>query len=331
MVASVVFQMQPAPEPVSTVAAPTDRKTDLTLYNKIIDRIAAGETYYSVAAQEQRAGNYPLRPFIVFRLPTLALISAVLVERLMIGLNWLLIASITAAWWVRLDGAFQKPGRRIIGVFWVISGYDIMGRPSLVVVHEVWAGLFIALALAIYRPNRWWPSVLAALIAVMIRETALPFALLMGALALWNRSWREALAWIGIVGLFALILALHAEQVAAVTLITDAQSPGWTNFSGWPFFVLAMRLTTALRGFPVWIAAPLIPLAMLGWASWRSRTGLAGFLLFCGYALIFMVLGRRDNFYWGLIVAPTFLLGLAFVPNTLSNLWISITTKAAPD
>jgi hypothetical protein len=257
MVASVVFQMQPAPEPVSTVAAPTDRKTDLTLYNKIIDRIAAGETYYSVAAQEQRAGNYPLRPFIVFRLPTLAL--------------------------------------------------------------------------AIYRPNRWWPSILAALIAVMIRETALPFALLMGALALWNRSWREALAWIGIVGLFALILALHAEQVAAVTLITDAQSPGWTNFSGWPFFVLAMRLTTALRGFPVWIAAPLIPLAMLGWASWRSRTGLAGFLLFCGYALIFMVLGRRDNFYWGLIVAPTFLLGLAFVPNTLSNLWISITTKAAPD
>jgi hypothetical protein len=328
IVCSIGYQMPPAPPRLSTVAAAADPNPDLTLYHKIIGRISAGEAYYPAAAKELRAGNYPLRPFIAFRLPTLAVVSAAFGEKLMIGLNWLLICSIIAAWWVRLGGAFQKRGRRLSGTLLVISGLALMARPGLIVVHEVWAGLFIALALAIYRPYRWWPSVLAALIAVMIRETALPFILLMGAFAVWNRSWREVLAWSAIVTLFAIVLGLHAEQVAAVTLITDAKSPGWTSFGGWPFFVLAIRLTTALRGLPVWMAASLIPLAMLGWASWRSRTGLGGFLLFSGYALILMTLGRPDNFYWGLMVAPTFLLGLAFLPNALSDLWRSITSPA---
>jgi hypothetical protein len=74
---------------------------------------------------------------------------------------------------------------------------------------------------------------------------------------------------------------------------------------------------------PPWLGAALVPLILLGWASWRSSTGLFGSLLFSGYGLILIVLGRPENFYWALMVAPAFLLGLAFLPEALADLVVA--------
>ena len=46
--------------------------------------LAAGGNYYQVAADELRKGNYPLKPFFTFRLPTHATIYAAFGERAMI-------------------------------------------------------------------------------------------------------------------------------------------------------------------------------------------------------------------------------------------------------
>src|ERR1700761_3115230 len=54
-------------------------KGDTALYNAIIARATATPTlegYYSAAVAEQRARNYPLRPFVAVREPALALLSA---------------------------------------------------------------------------------------------------------------------------------------------------------------------------------------------------------------------------------------------------------------
>jgi hypothetical protein len=34
-----------------------------------------------------------------------------------------------------------------------------------------------------------------------------------------------------------------------------------------------------------------------------------------------MIAGRGDNYYWGMVVAPTLLVGLAFAPAALRDLW----------
>ena len=73
----------------------------------------------------------------------------------------------------------------------------------------------------------------AAALALAIRELALPYILLMGALALCGRSWREAAAWAGVVLLFGFGLAWHAHEVAKVVLPSDPGSPGWTSFGGY--------------------------------------------------------------------------------------------------
>jgi hypothetical protein len=332
ILASFSFPMPPKPVPKTVNAAGVvDANPDLTLYRTITTQVAAGGDYYKIAAHEQRIGDYPLRPFVTFRLPTLAVVTAALGFPIMHGLMWLLAAAVVLAWWVRLKGEAQLPNRRLLGTMLVLSGLTLSVRTELVVVHDVWAGLLIALALGLHRTERWWPAILAGLGALLIRETALPFVLLMGAFACFHRHWRESAAWGGIIAIFAALMIWHASQVAAVVNPQDPASQGWSNFGGWPFFVLAVRLTTALRGLPVGLGAILIPLALLGWASWRSRTGLMGTLLFAGYALILMALGRPDNFYWGLMIAPAFLLGLAFLPVAVGDLWASLKgdTKAA--
>jgi hypothetical protein len=42
--------------------------------------------------------------------------------------------------------------------------------------------------------------------------------------------------------------------------------------------------------------------------------------MYAGYGVAFMLFGRANNFYWGFIVTPAFLVGLAFLPRALSDL-----------
>jgi hypothetical protein len=309
-----------APAITAPIADSTKRDEDLALYGNITQRIAGGEHYYPVTADALRRDGYPLRPFITFRLPMLAVLSAKagpVITRIAL---WLLMIATLIAWYRRLNGAFDDKGRRITAVMLIASGMTIAARPEYIVVHEVWAGLLLALSLGLHRPDRWGPSVIAALAAVLIRELALPFLLLMWAFALVERRLREAVTWALAITVFALVLWLHAGQVALVTTAADPASPGWITIGGWPAFMRAMVETSALRVLPGWAAAALVIAALFGWISWRSRTGLFGTLMFAGYAVIFVVLGRPENFYWGLIVSPLLLLGLAFLPRAFADL-----------
>src|SRR3546814_10748823 len=90
--------------------------------------------------------------------------------------------------------------------------------PALIVFHEGWAALLIALSLALYRKDRWWPSVVLALLALMIRELALPFVLLMGGLALLSLNWREFFAWSAVTLIFAIALWFHAPDRTSTRL-----------------------------------------------------------------------------------------------------------------
>lgn len=307
------------PAPANSSAAPKANE-DLTLYRTIVARVAAGENYYVAAADELRTNNYPLKPFIAFRLPTLAVASALLGRPLMMALQFALFAAMIWAWWDRLGGQFADNRRRVSGAMLAAAGVAVAFSGSYLDLHEVWAGALIALSLALHRPNRWGWTVSAAALALAIRELALPYVLLMAGMALYRRSWRELAAWIGAILLFALAMSWHASAVAQVVLPSDPGSPGWTVLGGFAGFLRTYHLAGPMRWLPAMAAAPLIILALFGWASWKSQTGLTASLLYAGYGAAFMLFGRANNFYWGLMVAPAFLVGLAFVPRALSDL-----------
>jgi len=201
LIAAVRTAPVPAPRAPAikgaVVAEQAPRDTDLQLYDVIAGRVAAGENYYAVAVAEQRARNFPVRPGLAVRLPTLALMTAWLGQGAMIALGVLLGLAVLVAWWRRLG---EEPGgidRRIVALLLLAIGTMLGLKPEYLALHEVWAGILLALAFALHRPGKWHAAWPAAALALAIREHALPFVLLLGALAAWRRDWRETAAWGG--------------------------------------------------------------------------------------------------------------------------------------
>lgn len=302
-------------------AEPDDeRDDDLALYDRIIERVAAGENYYVTAVEEQRAGDYPVRPGLAVRLPTLAHIHAWLGEDVLQVVAFLLLFATAWAWWKRLG---DEPGseryRNYAAALVVVGGSIVLNRYYFVL-HEFWTGMLIALSLGLHRPGKWHASLAVAALALAIREHALPFVLLMAAMALWRRDWREGAAWIALVAVFAIALWFHLGAVAELVRPDDPQGPDWLVLNGLSGWLSKIVLSSNLRFLPHFIAGPLVLLMVFGWAGWKSPAGTTATLLFLGYGLAFMLAGRANNFYWGAVVAPAMFIGFAFLPMALGSL-----------
>lgn len=310
----------PAPVPPRTGKVAEDR-ADVFLYEHIVAGVKAGGEYHAVAARAQRAGHYPVRPFVTMRLPTLAWFEAALPSLAVAALilKALLVAA-PALWFLRLRAAGAGPPAAAIGALLVLAGALTFTIPFLVVWHEAWAALLIAISLALRTERKFASALAVGLAALLIREHAVVYVAVMAGTALVQRRWKEAAAWAGAIALFAAYLAWHAARVAAVTLPGDLVSPGWSAAGGWSFVVTMVRLTGPLRVAPHWVATILLPLAMLGWCGWRTPAGLRGAVTLALYLAIFACFGRLDNFYWGFLVAPLVPLGLLFAPAALVDL-----------
>jgi len=308
---------------------------DHALYARIAQRVEAGDSYYAAAAAEHRAGNYPLRPFVAVRLPTLAYIVAAIGEQKVQFALLLIGGAAVLAWYRRLRTEPDLPRTATIGALFVAANLTQLAAREWLFIHEVAAGALVALALALYRPARPWAAMAVIAAALAIRETVLPVAMLFGLFALIDRDWRAAAGWLAIGLCFAAGLAAHIAALATVTAPTDAASQGWNGQGGWIAYVSFVQASSLLRFFAGWVGALLVPLALLGWAAWRSRLGLATLLIQLGYAALLMIFARPANFYWAMLVTPTLFIGLAFAPAALAEIIRSLrgekrTVRAAP-
>lgn len=334
LLAAALVPIKAADQPYSTAGfvanvtgarvegAERPRDHDLALYDTVILRIAKGENYYVVAAQEHRRSDYPVRPGFAVRLPTLAYLCMLLGEvgQMVVAIG--LMAAIMWAWWQRLGDEGCSPRLRRMGTTLIFFGAALGLNRYYFVLHELWAGQLLALSLGLHRPGkRWGGALAAAALALAIREHALPYVMLMAAMAFWRGDRKEGAAWSALVAVFLAGLALHLHLVAQQVLPTDPLGPSWLALRGLSGWLSNVVLSSNLRFLPHYVAGPLVILAVLGWAGWKRQIGDFATLLYLGYGLAFMIAGRPDNFYWGAIVAPAMFAGLAFAPRALGSLW----------
>ncbi|OJW66612.1 MAG: hypothetical protein BGO57_11065 [Sphingomonadales bacterium 63-6] len=292
---------------------------DLNLYRAINAEMARGQGYYEAAIAQQMARNYPTKPFFTVRSPVLAEGT-----RLFGSGGWRVVTIFSLG--LCLVGLMGLPAtrasapERIGGALLVVlcglgAFLDIAG-----LVHELVAGLLLSAALFIYRPGRWWPSLLLAAAALAVRELALPFVLLWLAFAIAGRRKGEALALLGVIALFAIGMALHAQAVIALRPPDAPSSQGWSGLLGPQAFLEAMVRLTPLSFLPLRLGAPLALLPFVGWLGLGGRLGWFAALWFAGFALAIALFARPENFYWGAMVLPAYGAGLAFVPRALVDL-----------
>jgi hypothetical protein len=295
--------------------------SDLGLYKRVIGDIDRGLPYYSAVTAEHRQGHYPLKPAYAVRNPLLATAMAALPDDGARTLSLRILAILVlAVWGWRLHFQFGRPV--LVGAGMLLLGY---GMPAALIgglypLHDIWAGTLIALSLGLYDPRRWLPSVMIGFVAVVLRELSLGYLVAMGTMALFDGKRREALAWaVAIVAFFG-VFAVHAHLLAAELKPGDLASQGWLGFGGWPFVLATSKWNALLVLAPPWLIATVVPLMLLGLAGWPGPLGVRLALICFGYNFAFLVFGRSDNFYWGLIIAPLMMLGLLMAPVGLWDL-----------
>jgi hypothetical protein len=302
-----------------TSANPKQKKGDLALYERISTRVAAGEDYYAAAMDEQRSSNYPTRPFVAVRLPTLAWLHAAIGIDGVRYIEMALAVACLAALARRLEGLVALPERLGALVLLAFGGAAAI-IPVAGLIHELWAGLWLTLALFLYRRERWWPALLAAGCALAVRELAVPFVLLWLAFALAERRWREAAGVAALLAVFFAGMGLHYLAVEAGRLPGDPGSQGWNALAGYGLPLMALSRLTGLLLLPLPVAAPIGILPLIGWAGLGGRLGLFALLWFAGLATMVALFARPENFYWVQLALPAYGIGLAFAPRALYEL-----------
>lgn len=292
-------------------AASVPNAGDIALYKRVIAHVQGGEAYYTAAIRELRDHNYPLRPFIVVRPPALAVALAAISGETARRALLAALAGITfLAWAWRLHTVATTPVLHTFSLIVLATGIAPAIVPQAWPLHEVWAGLLIALSLAVRRPNGWIVAVILGVAAAIIRELAAAYLLAMMVMALKDGCRKEAAAWALGLLIFAATLAVHAQHVNALVTAADPASPSWLRIGGWSFVLQTTQWNLLLEAVPRWVGVILVPLALAGLTGRRDGLGQRVMLVVFGYVAAFIFVGRDNNSYWGLMIAPLWPLGL---------------------
>jgi hypothetical protein len=305
---------------------PLSPRRDVDLYAHFVAFARHPLDFYPAAVAEQRREGYVLHPFVTVRPPAMAFLLA-----LMPGNTFRKLAiaglglAVMAAWGLRLTRLGVRPWVTVLAVALVGTGVvpNCIGRAFLF--HESWAGLLIALSLAVYGPRSWLFSLALGLAAALIRELSAPFLLAMAACALMEGRRREAGAWAAAIAVFALALGFHAWMVTQNVRPDDLDSPGWAHLTGWAFILSLTDWNLLLAGENQAWAAITTPLVLFGAVVWSGPTGRRVGLTIVGFMTGFMFIGRPENYYWGLLLAPilplAMIMGLYLAPGLARLAW----------
>lgn len=313
--ALIIYGLLASLAPIDRTAGVNPDRTDDALYVAIASRVSDGENYYRAAVIEQRERGYPLRPFVTVREPTLAYLTAAAggPGHLIYGLGVLAFFTAAALAW-RLEAITRS---RID--WWSSALLAAIGAGALVghvqvVTHEVWAGMLIVLSIVFRGDKRYGASVCFGLGAVLIRELALPYLVIMAFFAWREGKRREMFAWVGATAIFAVAFVAHAVLVHSQVGVADPASPGWVRFGGWPFILDLVRESSFLGVMPVWVAATGVPLALLGWCSRGTPFANRVMVTIGTFMCAFMIIGRPENIYWGFLFVLLLVPGVALTP-----------------
>ncbi len=295
--------------------------SDLVLYWAEVERISDGQGYYEAAAIELTDRGYPthsvfnwrtpLPMWILGKLPSPHVGSWILAS---LGIMMLLSGVVG----MRQETTFGEAA--LLGVFLTGAVIPCL-MPKLCVSPLLWSGVLLGLSLMAFHFRIGWLSVVFGIAAIFFREFVGLYIVIMSASAWRRRQYAELSGWVVGVIAYGIFFLFHAVQVAnhvGERDVSDVSS--WLNLYGLPAVIGMTQMNGFLLMLPQWVSAIYLSLAVLGFAGWRSRLGTHMGLIVFAYLLVFSVIGKDVNQFWGSLFAPLLCFGAARAPQTLLEL-----------
>lgn len=326
---------RPLPSPVAEKER-EQTAPDLLLYREVVAEVQSGRGYYDVARVKIEQFGFPIASPFNWRLPTYAWLWSFLPGPIWIQGVLVALAALGLALSFVAEAKCSSLGHAAITtlflfgvVRWAIDGDAYFAQ-------EVWAGGLILISISAFRLESQiqtpkskktcqFVAIAAGLSALAFRELALPYCCVAAGIALWHRRWIEAAAWTAGIAAFFAFLAWHIGQVhAQLAGIEPGGGAGlsqWLRFGGLDFVLLTTRMNSLLFAAPGWVLWLYILAALIGLASRNDRASQLACLASLAYLGAYALVGRPENFYWGLMVAPLLAGGIAQVPRSIRKIW----------
>lgn len=296
------------PADAGVVAAP---EGDLVSYQRIIERMRGGADYYTAAHEVLVADGYGTRSVFNWRTPAWPVLLAALPE----GWGQGILAGLALAGMLMTYRMMREDGGIVVAAVATLAVAGSLGgiaAPSSVVFSEVAAGTLILVSVAAYGNGWRVTGLVAALLALFMRELAAPYVVVCIVLALREKRWGEVRPWaLGLIA-YAAYFGWHWWMVSQQLGPTDrAYSDGWLQFGGLGFILATAGFNGLWSLAPFWLAAVFLPLGLLGLLAWPKGTlALATVVVF---VVLFAAVGKPFNAYWGALYTPVLMLGLGWV------------------
>lgn len=282
---------------------------DLALYKKTVDRVHAGENYYSALGGVLRSAHRPTNSPLNWRTPLQLTLVGVLPDliwsRAILGIIGILA----------LLSAFAIMTKEELGILAAVQVLLMLGpllmcfSPDGVYFAEVWAGAMIAASVGAYAMGSRKMGIALAIAALFFRELALPYVLVCGLIALYEKRRKEVLVLAAGVAAYAVYFGAHYIKVLALLTPADIANPaGWVQFGGLGFLLRASCVGW-LMILPAWVTAVYLPVSVLGLAGWTSPIARRVLLTVGIYLAAFAVVGHSVNLYWGALYTPLLAFG----------------------
>jgi len=175
--------------PLSKGFAGVKRKgpSDAVLYEREIERIRGGETYYEAATAELTKWGYPTASVFNWRTPLPMSLIGALPDPALGKAVLVLLAAVTLLlafeWLAREAGVVQA----VVGTLALTGALMFCVLANKFVMPVLWAGTLIGLSLCAYGLNRRLLAVVAGLAALFFRDLAGPYCVLALILAIKER------------------------------------------------------------------------------------------------------------------------------------------------
>jgi len=316
--ALLAWSLTIGPVQAPSASAPTEAYSDLKLYCDTAEAVHGGEPYYAAAARLQRLHDFPTRPFATIRLPTLTWLAAALGLPALHVLMLVLVLANAVAWYAA--GRRPAAAERCAVALFTLAGSAMALPPEFALKHEVWAGLLVSLAIVLQSREHWRAALLLIATALAFRELAASFLPIALAVALYRRRWCEAGAWVLLGLLFAIALAFHAHGAAANVRPGDLGSQGWLGLRGPAAPLRDLVDVSLLNRVPAPLCYGLAMASLLGLLGAPPRVAAYALPFTLIILALLAICARPVNFYWTILILPTALIGLAFLPRAAGDL-----------